>query len=89
MAASNAPLELIVGTQRVTPEALEVIEGGVIARLSGAGLLSVLDATFGGQASVEVWAAGLHPRAMAVTQIAMQGTTTLVTFAATGAVSLN
>lgn len=89
MAASFAPLELIVGTRRVVPEALELIEGGVIARLSGAGLLSVLEATFGGLSSVEVWGEGLCPRAMQVTEIAMQGTTTLVTFAATGTVGLN
>lgn len=89
MAAISAPYELIVGTRRVAPVAIELIDGGVIARLSGAGLLSVLDATFGGQTSVEVWAEGLCPRAMAVTEIAMHGATTLVTFETTGTVSVN
>lgn len=81
--------ELIVGSARFAPDLLELTEGGAVAHLSGAGLLSVLDARFGGGVSIEIWRAGEQPCAMEVTEIAMQGATTRVTFAATGAVSVN
>ena len=78
--------ELIVGLSRVTPSAVELVDGGMVAELSGAGLLKMLDATFGGQGPVEVWGldSGLGPRAMMVTEITMSGATTLITLEDTG-----
>ena len=78
------PLELIVGTERVVPSDLQEIDGLLIAELSGPGLMSVLDATFGGASPVEIWGFGTTPKSMAVVEIAMQGATTRVTFEETG-----
>lgn len=71
--------ELIVGTLRVMPVSLDSFDGGVVARLSGPGLISVLDAAFAGDAAIQLWSSGTLPRAMMVTEIAMQGGSTLVT----------
>lgn len=71
--------ELIVGTRRVTPVSLDAFDGGVVARLAGPGLLSVLDAALTGDAAVQLWAQGEPPRAMTVTEITMHGRSTLVT----------
>ncbi|HBD91644.1 MAG TPA: hypothetical protein DEF16_00500 [Gemmobacter sp.] len=78
MSLHTAP-ELIVGTLRVMPVSLDAFDGGVVARLSGPGLLSVLDAAFAGDAAIQLWSSGTLPRAMMVTEIAMQGGSTLVT----------
>lgn len=76
----HTPLsELIVGSLRVMPVSLDPFEGGVVARLSGPGLVSVLDAAFHGDGAVQLWSHGAQPRAMLVTEIAMQGGSTLVT----------
>ncbi|MFD2738683.1 hypothetical protein ACFSUD_03785 [Sulfitobacter aestuarii] len=77
-------LELIVGNTRVTAAALELTEDGVIARLSGAALRDVLDATFGGPASVQVWGQDIGARLMTVTEIRMHGATSTVTLEDTG-----
>lgn len=74
------PPELIVGTCRVTPVSVDVFDGGVVARLSGPGLLSVLDAAMIGDGAVQLWTQGASLRPLMVTEIAMQGGTTLVTF---------
>lgn len=71
--------ELIVGSLRVSPVTVELFDGGAVARLAGAGLLSVLDATFAGDGAIELWSAGAQPRAMQVTEIAMRGSATFVT----------
>ncbi|OSP56442.1 hypothetical protein [Pseudoruegeria sp. SK021] len=78
-------MELIVGTTRIVASDLQVTEGGVIARLSGAALASVLDATFGGTAAVDVWANGQGVRPMTVTGIHMTGNSSTVTLTAAGA----
>lgn len=77
--------EIIVGTSRLRPIRIEVTTGGVVAELSGPGLLPLIDATFDGDARVELWTAGRAPRAMTVTGIAMRGATTHVTLTDTGA----
>jgi len=71
--------ELIVGTARVRPVRIETTGTGIVAELSGAGLLTVVDATFDGDAMIELWTAGHAPRSMTVTGIDMGGATTLVT----------
>lgn len=78
--AVEMPVELIVGSKRVVPTELREINGRLVAELSGSGLMSVLDATFGGEASVEVWAFGQAPKPMWVVEIAMNGGNTVVTF---------
>jgi hypothetical protein len=76
---SQISAELIVGTLRVSPVSLDAFDGGVVALLAGAGLLSVLDATFAGDGAVQLWSEGVAPRAMRVTDIAMRGRSTFVT----------
>lgn len=81
----SSPCELIIGTTRVEPIGMELTEGCLVAELAGPALMSVLDATFGGTGVVEIWTEGQGPRAMSVTEIAMKGRTTLVTFEDAGA----
>lgn len=71
--------ELIVGTRRVIPVSLDSFEGGVVARLSGPGLISVLDAAMIGDGAVQLLTDGARLRPLMVTEIAMQGGSTLVT----------
>lgn len=79
----SAPMELIAGNARVVPSEIEAIPGGIVARLSGAGFRALLDATFGGQGTVELRShEGLCQ--MTVSQISMQGASTLVTLHASG-----
>ncbi len=77
-------MELIIGNTRVLAAELELIEGGMVAKLSGDALKSVLNATFGGQASVEVWGEGLGARPMSVAEIEMHGASSTVTLMQSG-----
>ncbi|MFP1645902.1 hypothetical protein [Pontitalea aquivivens] len=77
-------MDLIVGDKRVVPGAMRAIPGGVEVDLSGPALLSLLDATFAGPASVELWDRGSAPRPMRVADIRMQGARTTVTLLGAG-----
>ncbi|PCD77285.1 hypothetical protein [Pseudothioclava arenosa] len=81
-------MELIVGNKRVVPEALHRIAGGVEVELAGEALTSLLDATFGGGGSIELW--GEHgPEALDVADIRMVGRATTVTLHARKALALH
>ncbi|WP_323042046.1 hypothetical protein [Gemmobacter sp.] len=77
--------EIIVGTARLRPIRIQPTTGGVVAELTGPGALPLIDATFDGDAQVELWTAGRSPRAMTVTGITMAGATTRVTLTDTHA----
>lgn len=77
-------MDLIVGTRRITPAAIQRIDGGVEAILKGEALLSVLDAGFRGLGTIEVMGAGLDRRPMDVAAIEMTGGDTRVTLLCAG-----
>jgi len=78
-------VELIVGNKRVIPTAMTPIPGGVEAQLAGEALLSVLEATFHGGATIEVLGGDLDRRPMDVAEIRMEGASTTVTLLCSGA----
>lgn len=70
----------IVGTSRITPVSMKDFDGGIVAQLSGPGLIRVLDAAMIGDGAIQLWTEGAALRPLQVIEIAMQGTSTLVTF---------
>lgn len=77
-------MDLIVGTRRITPSAIERIDGGVEATLRGEALIRVLDAGFRGLGTIEVLGAGLDRRPMDVAAVEMTGGETRVTLLCAG-----
>ena len=77
-------MDLIIGTRRITPDAITRTAEGVEAVLHGEALLRLLDAAFHGAGSIEVSGGDLDRRPMEVTGIAMRGRDTCVTLACAG-----
>lgn len=78
-------MDLIIGTRHVTPDAIIRTPEGVEAVLHGEALMSLLDAAFHGQGTIEVLGGDLDRHRMEVTGIDMQGRQTRVTLACVGA----
>ncbi|MCW1920176.1 hypothetical protein NX862_15560 [Rhodobacter sp. KR11] len=77
-------MDIIIGTDRITPQAIHPFAGGVIATLRGEALKAVLDATFRGKGSIEMSGGDLDRRPMSVTAIEMSGQDTTVTLVCAG-----
>lgn len=77
-------MELIIGTHRIAAT-LRRIPGGLEAKLAGAALTRLIDATFGSGESIEVVGGDLDRHALDVADIRMAGTSTTVTLLSMGA----
>jgi hypothetical protein len=78
-------MDLIIGTRRITPDAITRTATGVEAVLHGEALMSLLNAAFHGAGTSKILGGDLNRYQMEVTGIAMQGRETRVTLAAMGA----
>jgi hypothetical protein len=77
-------MEILVGARRITPERVQSVPGGIEAELRGEAVLRLLDATFGGGASIEILGGALNRRPVDVAGIQMRGASTLVTLLCAG-----
>ncbi len=83
-------MELIIGAQRIIPDSIHSVPGGVEAELRGAAVLSLLDAAFHGGGRIEILGGALNRRPVDVAGIEMRGASTRVTLICTGeALALN
>ncbi len=78
-------MDLIIGTRHITPDAVTLTTTGSEAVLHSDALMSLLNATFHGDGTIEVLGGDLDRHRMEVTGIAMRGGETLVALAAMGA----
>ncbi|KAA2317318.1 hypothetical protein DL237_05865 [Pseudooceanicola sediminis] len=81
-------MQLIIGTQAITPADVRQIPGGIEAELAGDALTCFLDGAANG-ASMELHGGALDRHAVDVTEIRMHGCATKVTLMTTHEMALN
>ncbi len=77
-------MNLIIGSQHITPLAITRTATGVEAVLQGAAVLCLLDAAFHGAGTIEILGGDLDRRRMEVAGIEMSGRDTTVTLVCAG-----
>ena len=82
--SKGSRLELIIGTRRIVPDAIQQLDDGVEAILRGSAVLPVLDAAFYGAGSIEVLGGAFDRRPMDLVSIEMSCDVTRVTLVCTG-----